>query len=51
MRILPLTQIYKPIFILYPYKPDTQQEIFQLKMKFKAWDSNLTIVEDEKEFK
>ena len=50
-RIPSLTQTYNPIgwniFIAYPYKPDEQQEIFQLKMKFQAWESEVQIVDDD----
>ena len=46
-RIPKLTETYKPIgwdlFIEYPYKPTTEAEIFQLKMKFQGWDSQVEI--------
>jgi hypothetical protein len=52
-RIPSLTQTYNPIgwnmFIAYPYKPSEEEEIFQLKMKFRAWESEVVIVDDEKE--
>ncbi len=53
-RIPSLTQAYNltgyGMFIAYPYKPTEEEEIFQLKMKFRAWDSDVEITDDNKEF-
>jgi len=51
-RIPSLTQAYNlDMFIAYPYKPTEEEEIFQLKMKFQAWDSDVEITDDDKELK
>ena len=51
VRIPELIETYKPIgwnvLIQYPFHPSEQEEVFQLKKKFQAWDHEFTIEMDD----
>lgn len=51
VQIPELIEIYKPIgwnvLIQYPFHPSEQEEVFQLKQKFQAWDHEFTIEMDD----
>jgi hypothetical protein len=52
-RIPALTERYKPIgwefYKAYPYKPAVHEEVLQVKMNFKAWETDVEIYNDEKD--